>query len=743
MRKLEGQDGEKVKAAGALIFDIAGRLPYDGTNNYLGQIAKWAVEGKVKIPQLDAIVELIKKNKNATVEDFEKDCGVGITISEAEIKKTIDDLFAAKADELSEKRYQMVSVLHADLRVSLKWADKSIVSKELNDKLLAVLGPKGDNEAQKVVNKTRATKKEKAAAAAPAPEASSSESGDVALGTSNARIQESIRFPLPNENTQVTPELLKAHLDATGGMIVTRFPPEPNGFLHIGHAKAMNLNFGYAKKMKGKCYLRFDDTNPEAETKEYIDSITDTVRWLGNEPCEITYASDQFEKLYELAVALIKRGKAYVCHQKPEEYRGALTAEARRSPWRERSVEENLKLFEDMRAGKYKEGEATLRMKMNLESGNPCMWDLVAYRIKFHPHPHVGDKWVIYPSYDFTHCLNDSIENISHSLCTLEYVPRRESYNWLVEALDMYRPLVWEYGRLNLTHTVLSKRLLITLVRDGHVRGWDDPRMPTIAAYRRRGYTPEAINNFCEEVGVTRNDGVFVSIKRLEDSLRADLEPKAVRMMAVTRPIKVTITNLAEPRVCERLNVPGHPELGTNTITLPNVVYIEKSDFVETDVAKYNGLALITKNGQPKWVRLKYGVIISITKAIKNDAGEIIELEAVHDDKDAVKRPSGTIHWVPATGEPIKAEFRLYNHLFMSEKPVQIPAEQRMADLNPESLVVTHGYVDPSAATLKVWDHMQFERLGYFNVDPDTNTEGFGFVFNRSVGLMEAKDKPK
>lgn len=721
-----------------------------------------AAEGKVKIPQLDAIVEYVKKNKVPNIEEMEKECGVGITVSEEEIKKTINALFEAKAEELKEKRYTMVSVLHADLRVSLRWADKSIVSKELNDKMLEVLGPKGENEAQKVVKKTKESKKDKAAAAASAS-ASSAEGGasssapvpggassDPGFGTSNARIQESIAFPLPSENTQNNPELLKKHLEETGGIIVTRFPPEPNGFLHIGHAKAMNLNFGYAKKMKGKCYLRFDDTNPEAETKEYIDSITDTVRWLGNEPCEITYASDQFEKLYQLAVELIKRGRAFVCHQKPEEYRGATTAAARRSPWRDRSVEENLKLFEDMRAGKYKEGEAVLRMKMDLDSGNPCMWDLVAYRIKYHAHPHVGDKWVIYPSYDFTHCLNDSIENISHSLCTLEYVPRRESYYWLIDVLGLYKPLVWEYGRLNLTHTVLSKRLLIQLVKDGHVRGWDDPRMPTIAAYRRRGYTPESINNFCEEIGVTRNDSVFVPIERLELSLRSDLDPKAVRMMAVTKPLKIKISNLASPKVCERLNVPGNPSLGSNKITLTKVVYIERSDFKETDIEKYNGLALVTKNGQPKWVRLKYGVVIAITKVIKDEkTGEILELEAIHDEKEEIKRPSGTIHWVPAPNaddlsiEPLKAEFRLYSHLFRSEKPVQLKAEERMADLNPDSLVVCHGYIDPTAASLKVWDHMQFERLGYFNVDPDTNVNGNGLVFNRSVGLVEAKDKPK
>lgn len=756
--ELSGESEDKLKSVGALLFDTASRLPYDGASTLLGVVAKWIVEGKVRAPQLDAITELVKKNKNATTAEIEKECGVGVTVSEEVVKKTIADLFAAKAEEIKEKRYMMVSTLHGELRVSLKWADKGLVSNELNAKLLEVLGPKGENETQKIVKKTKATKAEVAAARAATPSAaaaSSSSSSPVgaegeesaALGTTNARIQDSIAFPDPAANTQATPELLAAHLAATAGMIVTRFPPEPNGFLHIGHAKAMNLNFGYAKKMKGKCYLRFDDTNPEAETKEYIDSITDTVRWLGNEPCDITYASDQFDALYALAIELIKRGKAFVCHQKPEDYRGTNSAEAKKSPWRDRPIEENLKLFEDMRAGKFKEGEATLRMKMDLDSKNPCMWDLVAYRIKYHAHPHVGDKWVIYPSYDFTHCLNDSIENISHSLCTLEYVPRRESYNWLVDALGLYRPLVWEYGRLNLTHTVLSKRLLIQLVRDGIVRGWDDPRMPTIAAYRRRGYTPASINNFCEDIGVTRADGVFVAIERLEQSLRADLDHKAFRYMAVTHPLKVRITNLKEVRSCVRPNIPNHEELGNNTVSLAPVVYIDRADFLEVDVEKYNRLALVTKNGKPKWVRLKYGIIISVTKAIKNDAGEIVELEAVYDETGAIK-PAGTIQWVSAPAdnldaEPLKAEFRLYNHLFKSEKPLYLKGDARMADINPESLVIAHGYVDPTAATLKVWDHMQFERLGFFNVDPDTHTNGNGLVFNRSVGLAEAKDKPK
>lgn len=539
---------------------------------------------------------------------------------------------------------------------------------------------------------------------------------------------------------------MERHLKATGGMVVTRFPPEPNGFLHIGHAKAMHLNFGYAKKMGGKCYLRFDDTNPEAESQAYMDSITDTVKWLGNEPWSITYASDLFDRLYALAVELIRRGKAFVCHQKPEEYRGKNSAEMKKSPWRDRSIDENLKLFESMRFGKFKEGEAVLRMKMDLNSTNPCMWDLVAYRIKYHPHPHSGDKWCIYPSYDFTHCINDSIENISHSLCTLEYVGRRESYNWLLDALELYHPLVWEYGRLNLTHTVLSKRLLIKLIDKKIVGGWDDPRMPTIAAYRRRGYTAEAINNFCEDIGVTRADGVFVPIERLEAALRADLDTKVVRGMAILRPLKVTISTLTSNMDVKRLNIPGFPEKGTNTVTLSPVVYVERSDFREDDVDKYNGLALNTQSGKPKWVRLKYATIISITKVIKNDVGEIVELIAVHDAAGEVKKPSGTIHWVSAplgSVEPTQAEFRLYNHLFKSEKPISLNAEARMDDINQESLVVLYGYIDPTITERKVWDHIQFERLGFFNVDPDSHKDDNGFVFNRSVELNEAKDKPK
>lgn len=735
-KELTGVEDDKLKAAAPTVFDIAGRYPYDGVVGYIGQVARWAVEGKVKIPQLDAITDLVKKTKNPSLEVIEKECGVGETVSEEVVVSTIDALFASKAEELKESRYAMMNVLHAELKVSLKWADKALVNKVLSDKLLAVLGPKTEEDNKKKPSGAKAKKTEAAAA---------SSSSTLAAGSSNARIQESIRFPPPEENVQATPKLLEEHLAATGGMVVTRFPPEPNGFLHIGHAKAMNLNFGYAKKKGGKCYLRFDDTNPEAETKEYIDSIIDTVRWLGNEPCEITYASDQFDKLYELAIELIKRGKAFVCHQKPEDYRGAKTSEARRSPWRDRPVEENLKLFEDMRAGKFKEGEATLRMKMDLSSPNPCMWDQVAYRIKYHAHPHVGDKWCIYPSYDFTHCLNDSIENVSHSLCSLEYVLRRESYYWLVDALDMYRSLVWEFGRLNLTHTMLSKRLLIKLVKDGIVRGWDDPRMPTIAAYRRRGYTPESINNFCEEIGVTRADGVFVPIERLETSLRADLDHKAFRYMAVLRPLKITITNLKEPVVCERQNVPGKPELGVNTVTLHPTVWVEKTDFKEVDIDKYNGLAFETKSGKPKWVRLKYGVIISITKVIKDAAGEVIALEAIHDEKKEVTRPSGTIHWVSAEegSTPLPAEFRLYSHLFMAEKPASLESEDRMANINPESLIVLQGFIDPTAASLKVWDHMQFERLGYFNVDPDSFVDPNGLVFNRSVGLIEAKDKPK
>lgn len=701
------------------IYDVASVLPEEA-DHLRPAILAWIFEEKVKKSQLDAIFEYTKKYAKNTESMTEaaliEHCGVGVVTTPEEIKETIAATLTENKSQLDEKRYSMVSQLHAILREKLKWADRGLVSTELNTQLAALLGPKGANEGKKVAKKEE---------------------------------EKEFKFPDPKENIQIRKELLEEHLKKTGGKVVTRFPPEPNGYLHIGHAKAINMNFGFANKKDGICYLRFDDTNPEAECQEYIDSIIDNVHWLGNEPYRITYASDYFEELLELGVQLIKMDKAFVCHQKPEDYRNENNPTAKMSPWRNRPIEESLKLFEDMRNGKFKEGEAAVRMKMNFESPNPCMWDLVAFRIKYHPHPRTGNKYCVYPTYDFTHCINDSLENITHSLCTLEYVVRQESYYWLVDTLGLYRPFVWEYGRLFISHTVLSKRRLIRLVNDGHVRGWDDPRMPTIVGFRRRGYTPSAINKFCEAIGVTRSDNVVVEYSRLEQCLRQDLERTARRAMAVMNPIKLVIENFETVEV-ERMNLPLSKEERlagvkpeTNKVLLTNTVYVEKTDFREEDDPEFFGLALKTKNNEPKWVRLKYGPVVAIKEVKRDENGEIVELVATKHENEK-SQTKGTIHWVSFKedgSEPDSAEIRMYSHLFKNEKPFKLKGDQWLSDINPDSLVVKRGFIDPTLVNTAAYTSFQFERVGYFTVDPDS-TEG-NMVFNLSVPLKESKDLKK
>lgn len=706
----------------------------------------YILDGRLKGLQLDAAVNFFKKvrNESYSEEAFLKECGIGspsyslfrmclslsrcragVFPSDSEIQAAIDALFAEKAAEITEKRYQLFAPLLTILRDRNPFADRQKLLKKLEEKLLATLGPKGD--ADKPAPKAAAKKEKKP---------------DSSAEADRVKLQDSIRFPDPKENVQTNKETLQRHLELTGGKVVTRFPPEPNGYLHLGHAKAMSLDFGYAKKMGGICYMRFDDTNPETESQEYIDSILDSVKWMGHDWVKITHAADYFEELYNLAVELIKRDKAFVCHQTSDEV--ATSREKRQpSPWRDRPIEESLKLFADMRDGKFKEGEVTLRMKMDYRSPNPCMWDLVAYRIKYHPHPHAGDKWCIYPSYDFTHCLNDSLENITHSLCTLEFGPRRESYNWLIDSLELYRPVVWEYGRLNLTHTLLSKRKLIKIVKDGIVRGWDDPRMPTIVGVRRRGYTAGAINTFCERIGVTRSDSVMIDYGVLEECVRDDLNEIAVRAMAVLDPLKVTIRNWDKGvHLVERPNIPEQDK-GTNTVPLTGVLYVERSDFKEVDVKDYFGLALTTASGKPKWVRLKYGVPICVVDVKRDTEGRVLELIADYDKEGAVAKPIGGLHWVaqPALGkEPLRIECRLYKHLFKSATPAEL-GDNWLADIDAASLEVVEAFADPTVAAQAVGSKLQFERLGYFCVDPDSKPDKL--VLNRTVTLKESKFKPK
>ncbi len=521
--------------------------------------------------------------------------------------------------------------------------------------------------------------------------------------------------------------------------IVTRFPPEPNGYLHIGHAKSICLNFGLARDYGGRCHLRFDDTNPTKEYEHYMDSIKEDVRWLGFDWGEhLYYASDYFDKLYEYAVELIKQGKAYVCSLSQEEireYRGTLTEPGKESPYRNRSVEENLDLFERMRKGEFADGEHVLRAKIDMASPNIVMRDPILYRIRHVNHPRTGDKWCIYPMYDFTHCLSDALEGITHSICTLEFENNRPLYEWILEQVfDGPHPQQIEFARLNLSYTVMSKRKLLQLVEAGVVNGWDDPRLPTIAGLRRRGYTPEAIRDFCERIGVAKANSV-VDYALLEHCLREDLNKRAERTMAVLRPLKVVITNYPEGKVeyLEAQNNPQDPSAGTRKIPFSREIYIEQDDFMEDPPKKFFRLA------PGREVRLRFAYFIKCTDVIKDAAGNIVEVHCTYDPETKGgtapdgRKVRGTIHWVSAE-HSLPAEVRLYDHLFTKEDPEE---GDLWENLNPNSLeVIVNARVEPRMQSVKPFDRFQFERIGYFCVDPDT-TEG-RLVFNRTVPLRDS-----
>lgn len=520
----------------------------------------------------------------------------------------------------------------------------------------------------------------------------------------------------------------------------TRFPPEPNGFLHIGHAKSIVLNFGIAQDYGGKCNLRFDDTNPAKEEQEYIDAITEDVRWLGYDwEDRLYFASDYFDQLYAMAVQLIKEGKAYVDQLSPEEmreYRGTLTQAGKESPYRTRTAEENLDLFEKMKNGGFKEGEAVLRAKIEMASGNINMRDPVMYRIVNAPHPRTGDKWKIYPMYDFAHGQSDSIEGITHSICTLEYEDHRPLYNWYLDHLEIYHPQQIEFARLNLTYTVLSKRKLIRLVKENHVSGWDDPRMPTISGYRRRGYTPESIRNFADAIGVGKSNGV-VEIQQLEYFAREDLNKSASRVMAVLNPLKVVIENYPDDQV-EMMTAVNNPEdesAGTHEVPFSKVLYIEQEDFMEVPAPKFFRLSPGNE------VRLRYGYFITCTDVIKDADGNVVELRCSYDPATKGgyapdgRKVKATLHWVSAD-HAVKAEARLYEHLFTVENPDSDSEKEFTELLNPDSLkVIDPIYIEPSIKGAKAGDHYQFERLAYFTVDPDSSDDKL--VFNRTVTLRD------
>ena len=565
------------------------------------------------------------------------------------------------------------------------------------------------------------------------------------------------------------------HLSITGGKWQTRFPPEPNRYLHIGHAKAMHFDFGVASKFGGNTYLRFDDTNPTAEKQEYIDSIISSVSWLGHRPFKVTYSSDYFCQLHELAVKLIKIGKAYVCHQAKAEVaasrqllkgfqlhcarnnifrQDAPLPSGAESPYRHRSVEENLRLFEEMSKGVWEEGSCSLRLKGDLRSDITSMWDLTAYRIKFQEHPHSMDAYCIYPTYDYTHCLVDSIENVTHSLCTLEFETRQAPngpYYWLLHTLDMYKPVTWEFSRCNITFNVLSKRKLNILVTQGYVSGWDDPRLLTLEGLRRRGYTPTAINRFCLELGVTRNDNTQ-HLEKLERCIREELDDDADRRFAVLNPLPITITN--HPGGSLPVECPSHPKFlgrGTRVLNFTSTVFIEHEDFRAVDDPTFYGLA------PGKTVRLLFGYNITCIGLQKDAAGAIVSLEATYDlDSLGSKPPKGTLHW--AGSDFIPGEVRVYDKLFSVEVPGKrlMPGIENdeivdqledggvdwLSQLNPRSLVVHQkALLEPlilDVAGAALTSLFQLQRLGYFTIDKDSNVQKP--VLNRIVTLKESKE---
>ncbi|HEX7411914.1 MAG TPA: glutamine--tRNA ligase/YqeY domain fusion protein [Bacteroidales bacterium] len=521
----------------------------------------------------------------------------------------------------------------------------------------------------------------------------------------------------------------------------TRFPPEPNGYLHIGHAKSICLNFGTATKYNGLCNLRFDDTNPAKEDIEYVDSIQEDVRWLGFEWGDrMYYASDYFEQIYQFAEKLILKGKAYVCDLSADqisENRGTPTRPGTESPYRNRSIDENLDLFRRMRSSEFPEGARVLRAKVDMTSPNMHMRDPILYRIIYANHHRTGDAWCIYPMYDFAHGQSDSIEGITHSICTLEFEVHRPLYDWFIKELEIFAPRQIEFARLNLSYTIMSKRKLLELVLQKHVDGWDDPRLPTICGLRRRGFTPESIRNFSEIIGVAKRDNV-IDVSLLEFCIREDLNKRANRVMAVLNPLKVVITNYPKGQVeyIEAINNPEDPDAGTRQVPFSNVLYIEQDDFMIDPPKKYFRLAPGAE------VRLRYGYFIRCTDVIRDANGNLVELHCTYDPETRGgnspdgRKVKGTIHWV-STEQAMEAEIRLYDRLFLNESPDDVPeGVDFKTNLNPDSLRKIIGFVEPSLLNAHSGDKFQFERLGYFCVDTDTSATKL--VFNRTVPLKDS-----
>lgn len=715
--------------------------------------------------RVDEAFKYVKANgESSTKEELNKVNGVGIVVTEDQVKNEVRNYIQANKSEIEEKRYQFLPKILANVRTipELKWANPSLFKPIIDEELLKLLGTKDERD---VVKKEKKSKK---------PAANTTTSKDTKKTEEPVRSMFTEGFlgdlHKVGENPQKYPELMVEHLKACQNRVQTRFPPEPNGFLHIGHSKAILVNFGYAKHNDGVCYLRYDDTNPEAEEDVYFKSILKMVNWLGFKPWKITYSSDYFDKLYELAEQLIKNDLAYVCHDTAEEIKrsrgikedGTPGGERIPSKDRNRPVEESLAEFRKMRDGAYKPGEATLRMKQDLSSPNPQMWDLIAYRVLNAEHPRTGDKWKIYPTYDFTHCLVDSFENITHSLCTTEFYLSRESYEWLCDALHVYRPAQREYGRLNITGTVLSKRKIAKLVNEHYVRGWDDPRLFTLEAIKRRGVPPGAILTFINTLGVTTST-TNIQVTRFESSIRKFLEDTVPRLMLILDPIEIVIDNVDDDfeLTVEIPYKPGNDKFGSRKVTFVKTIYIDRSDFSEDET---DSEFFRLKPNQPVGL-LKIPHNISFKNYEKDSNGAITKIHVNYDDH-VVKKPKTFIQWIPKSAKhnsPVKiSETRVYNQLFNSENPSSHP-DGFLKDINPNSeevfknSIVESNFqqvvskspwnvVDESNKEFNVVEdketsgpeivRFQALRVGYFALDKDSTDDKI--VLNRIVSLKES-----
>ncbi|KAH7036572.1 tRNA synthetases class I, catalytic domain-containing protein [Linnemannia elongata] len=735
------------KSTGALVYALASTITPTALP-HLDYLAKAIRDSRLTTSdQVSAAIKFVQDKKEIDEVKFNEECGVGVVVTKEEVNSAVDAYTETVKDRLVKDRYKFFGLFFAGAKniPSLKWANGGDIKEAVDAKMLAVLGPKDERDV--VVKKKKEAKVE-------AKEEKKVETSATEVKVADMFFEgELSKLHVPGGNPQIKPELMVEHLKATGGKYVTRFPPEPNGFLHIGHAKAININFGLARAHNGICNLRYDDTNPEAEEERYFTSILEIVKWLGFTPSAVTYSSTHFQRLYELAIELIKKDKAYICHCTGEQiqmHRGGPERGPRTAcEHRDRPISESLELFEKMKNGGFEEGQAILRMKMDLENGNPQFWDLVAYRVLKTPHHRTGSEWIIYPTYDYTHCLVDSFENITHSLCTVEFMQSRASYYWLCDALEVYKPVQWEYGRLNVANTILSKRKIAELVNKKHVFDWDDPRLYTLPAIRRRGVPPQAINNFVATLGVTKSDTV-IEVSKLDAFIRDYLNETAPRLMGVFNPIKVTIENLPEDHV-EMLTVqnkPRDPSMGEHSIPFTRQVWIDGSDFREQDDKDFFRLAPGKTVGL-----LNVPCPITCTKVIKDESGKVVELIARYEDAAGFKKPKTYIQWVaesPKHNSPVRLdEVRLFDRLFHHANPQdkkEVPGGY-LSDVNADSLSIEKGALveiglwdimdrwAKSSETKTDYEAMRFQltRIGYFCVDKEADLGDFKEKPNASI----------